>query len=174
MRSPSRHSIRYGTGGTGPRYHWNLFLYSDERVWYFEQHAPMKCNSVLCMYLQLPEAFQFALNYTYDAMLALPHPLSITCHYCTGSLSSAAATECSVPLRPSHALYSYVFLSPTSTPARIHMPGQMNPPILSEAFHDAPDPQLHLSAPILQGILRAHSHDHGRITMEYMSQVYDK
>lgn len=68
---------------------------------YFSPHAPMKCNSVLRMYLQLPEAF--ALNYTYDAMLALPHlvsPLPAT----TGGLSSAAATECSVPLRSSHVL----------------------------------------------------------------------
>lgn len=68
----------------------------------------MKCNSVLCMYPQFPEAF--ALNYTYDAMLALPHlvsPLPAT----TGGLSSAAATECSVPLRPSHVSVGSLYFS---------------------------------------------------------------
>ncbi|KAL6823882.1 hypothetical protein V8C40DRAFT_246718 [Trichoderma camerunense] len=48
---------------------------------YFSQRAPMKCNSVLCMYLQLlPRGLCFKLHVRCDAGIT-SSCLSITCHY---------------------------------------------------------------------------------------------
>ncbi|KAL7960764.1 hypothetical protein V8C34DRAFT_51665 [Trichoderma compactum] len=124
MRSPSRHSIRYGTGARGLAT--NPLWYSNERVWYFEQHAPMRCNSVLCMYLQLPDRgfpVCFKLHVRCDAGITSSslHYLPLlyrwsffSCRY--GMFGIIASKSCSVCISLAHERLNK------------DMPGQMNPP----------------------------------------------